>query len=247
MPVNAATRRPYSGINIPILWHSQQVNGYPTPEWMTYKQALPLDAHVRRGEHGVTVVFTKRLTVKAEQDEEKQIAMLRTYKVFNVAQIDGLPVLERPVEPPRTADAAMLFIDATQAEIRIGGDRACYVPSKDFIALPPEQAFTGREHYLATALHELAHWSGAKHRLNRDLSGRFGSRAYAAEELIAELGAAFLCAHLGITGRLRHAEYIKSWIELLNDDDRAILTASSRASEAADYLRAFAETVEFAQ
>src|SRR5206468_285758 len=134
--------------------------------------------------------------------------MLRTYTVFNVAQIDGLPT-EAPTEQSTSPqDGAMHFIDATKADIRIGGDRACYVPSKDFITLPPEPAFTGREQYLATALHELGHWSGAKHRLDRDLSGRFGTRAYAAEELVAELNAAFLCAHLGIKGELRHAEYI---------------------------------------
>lgn len=125
---------------------------------------------------------------------EKRVSMLRTYTVFNMAQIDGLP-------PPPAAAAegvadtaqgeTMQFIDATKADIRVGGDRACYVPSKDFITLPPEQAFTGREHYLATILHELGHWSGAKHRLDRDMEGRFGTRQYAAEELVAELTAAF--------------------------------------------------------
>jgi antirestriction protein ArdC len=131
------------------------------------------------------------------------------------------------------------FIAATKADIRIGGDRACYVPSLDFICLPPEAAFKSREHFLATALHECGHWSGHKSRLDRDLKSRFNEKAYATEELIAELTAAFLCAHLGITGELRHAEYIASWISLLKDDDRAIFTASSRASQAADYLRAF--------
>jgi antirestriction protein ArdC len=250
MPVNAATRHSYNGVNIPILWHAQITRGYPTAQWMTYRQALPLDAHVKKDEHGTTVVFTKKLTFKEkDSEEEKRISMLRTYTVFNVAQIDGLPEPEpNPPgvgdEPDKKTDKAMEFIDATKADIRIGGDRACYIPSKDFIALPPEQAFNGREHYLATAIHETIHWSGAKNRLDRDLAGRFGTRAYAAEELIAELGAAFLCAHLGITGELRHAEYIANWVELLKEDNRAIFTASSKASQAADYLRAFSEPEE---
>src|SRR5713226_917569 len=137
MPVNAATRHSYNGVNIPILWHAQITRGYPTAQWMTYKQALPLDAHVRKGEHGTTVVFTKKLTVKEkDSDEERRINMLRTYTVFNAAQIDGLPIEPVPTfEPKLGHDAAMLFIDATKADIRIGGDRACYIPSKDFIAL----------------------------------------------------------------------------------------------------------------
>ena len=248
MPVNAATGRQYSGINIPMLWHAKEVRGYKQPLWMTYRQALLQDAHVRKGEIGTTVVFTKRIMVKRE-DEDKQIGMLRTFVVFNVEQIEGLP--ETPIEPAtiggdteRKDDEAITFIARTQADIRIGGDRACYVPSRDFVAMPPEPAFKSREHFLATGLHELSHWSGHKTRLDRDLSGRFGTQAYAAEELIAELSAAFLCAHLGIEGQLRHAEYIASWLELLKSDNRAIFTAASKASAAADYLRSFSEKVE---
>jgi antirestriction protein ArdC len=247
MPVNAATGRQYSGINIPILWHAKEARGYKEPRWMTYKQALPLDAHVRKGETGTTVVFTKKLTVRDNKgdDTERRISMLRAYTVFNVEQIDGLPektlVLADGLILPNT-DTTMQFIDATKADIRIGGDMAMYVPSHDFVALPPEQAFKSREHYLATALHELSHWSGHKTRLDRDLTGRFKTRSYAAEELVAELSAAFLCAHLGIQGALRHAEYIASWLELLKEDDRAIFTAASKASAAADYLRSFSET-----
>jgi antirestriction protein ArdC len=212
---------------------------------MTYKQALVREAHVRKGERGTTVVFTKCLTIKdTDRDEEKRLNMLRTYTVFNVSQIDGLPSDPPVEETPRGCDPAMQFIDATKADIRIGSDCACYIPSKDFIILPAEQAFTSREHYLATALHELGHWSGAKHRLNRDLSTRFGTREYAAEELIAELNAAFLCAHLGIKGELRHSEYIGSWITLLKEDNRAIFTAASKASQAAEFLRGFSERVE---
>jgi antirestriction protein ArdC len=123
----------------------------------------------------------------------------------------------------------LLFIAATKADIRIGGDRACYIPALDFITLPPETAFKSREHFLATSLHECGHWTGAKSRLDRDLKSPFNERAYAAEELIAELNAAFLCAHLGIPGELRHAEYIGHWLALLKEDDRAIFTAASKA------------------
>jgi antirestriction protein ArdC len=158
LPTNAATTRNYSGINIPILWHAGLSKGYPSHGWMTFKQAQGLGATVRAGEKGTHVVFTKKLTVK-EEDEEKQIAMLRTYTVFNVAQIDGIQLsqdVEQP-EPETRQDGATAFIAATKADIRIGGDRACYVPALDFICLPPEAAFKSREHFLATALHECGH------------------------------------------------------------------------------------------
>jgi antirestriction protein ArdC len=145
--------------------------------------------------------------------------------------------------PDQKQDKAATFIAATKADIRIGGDRACYIPALDFITLPPESAFKSREHFLATSLHECGHWTGAKSRLDRDLKSRFNEKAYAAEELIAELNSAFLCAHLGIRGELRHAEYIASWISLLKEDDRAIFTAASKASQAANFLRAFSGEV----
>jgi antirestriction protein ArdC len=245
LPTNAATGRDYNGINIPILWHAALSKGYPSQGWMTLKQARGLGATVRAGEKGTHVVFTKKLTIK-EEDEEKQIAMLRTYTVFNTAQIDGLQPSENigRLEPEARQDAVTSFIAATKADIRIGGDRACYVPALDFICLPPENAFKSREHFLATSLHECGHWTGAKSRLDRDLKSRFNEKAYAAEELIAELNSAFLCAHLGIRGELRHAEYIASWISLLKQDDRAIFTAASKASQAANFLRAFSSEVQ---
>jgi antirestriction protein ArdC len=166
--------------------------------------------------------------------------MLKAYSVFNVAQIDGL-FQETAVEvsQEQRQDAVTAFVAATKADIRIGGDRACYVPALDFITVPPESAFITREHFLATNLHELGHWTGAKSRLDRDVKSRFNEKSYAAEELVAELTAAFLCAHLNIKGELRHAEYINNWIQLLKEDDRAIFTASSKASQAANFLRAF--------
>jgi antirestriction protein ArdC len=244
MPMNAATKRAYNGVNIPILWHAQITEGYPTASWMTYRQAVELGGQVRGGEKSTHIVFTKKLTIKdKESDEETKIGMLKAFSVFNVAQIDGLQPFENigPLEPEVQQNAAHAFIAATKADIRIGGDRAAYIPALDFITLPPESAFNSREHFLATALHEAGHWSGHKTRLDRDLKSRFNEKAYAAEELIAELTAAFLCAHLGIKGELKHAEYIASWISLLKGDHRAIFTASSKASQAADYLRTFSE------
>jgi antirestriction protein ArdC len=248
MPINAATKRSYNGINIPILWHAQISRGYPTASWMTYKQATEIGGQVRGGEKSTHIVFTKKLTLKdRESEEEKQIGMLKAYSVFNVTQIDGLEPSPNGLIEETSAqqqDKVDCFIAATKADIRIGGDRACYVPALDFITVPPESAFNTREHFLATNLHELGHWTGAKSRLDRDLKSRFNEKAYAAEELIAELTAAFLCAHLNIKGELKHAEYINSWIQLLSEDDRAIFTASSKASQAADYLRAFSKTAE---
>jgi antirestriction protein ArdC len=248
LPMNAATNRSYNGINIPILWHAQLSRGYPTASWMTYKQAADLGGQVRGGENSTHVVFTKQLNVRdRETDEEKKIGMLKAYSVFNVAQIDGVPtssIGQIEETPDRKRDKVDTFIAATKADIRIGGDRACYIPALDFIILPPESAFKSREHFLATGLHECGHWSGHKSRFDRDLRSRFNEKAYAAEELIAELTAAFLCAHLGITGELRHADYIASWISLLKDDDRAIFTAASKASQAANFLRAFSGEVQ---
>ena len=242
LPANLASGRTYSGINIPILWHAAKTAGYSDPAWMTYRQALALNANVRKGEKGTHIVFTRKLTVKKEEDEERQISMLRSYTVFNVAQIDGLPptIVTPEDAPPLLDDNAQRFIEATRADIRHGGSRACFVPSLDIIQLPQHADFSTIESYFGTALHELGHWSGHETRLNRDLKNRFGSRAYAAEELIAELTSAFLCAHLGVNGELRHASYIENWLELLKEDNRAIFTASSKASQASDFLRKLA-------
>jgi antirestriction protein ArdC len=160
--------------------------------------------------------------------------------------MDGLTLPEeKPREEPEVRYAhAQAFVDATGARINHGGDKACFIPSVDLIQMPHRASFSGEEHYHATLLHECVHWSGHEKRLNRYLKNRFGTEAYAAEELIAELGAAFLCAHLGIEGELRHAGYIQSWIKILRDDQRAIFTAASKASQAADYLRSFSDASE---
>lgn len=239
MPQNAATGHGYRGINVPLLWHAQHTHGWPTAGFMTYKQALTLGAQVRKGEKSTTIVFTKKLRIKdKETEDEKTVGMLRNYNVFNNAQIDGL----EPAKPPETRPVVP-FIEATKADIRYG-PQPMFVPSQDFIAMPSLSDFKDEAHYHATVFHETGHWSGAKQRLDRDLEGRFGTRKYAAEELVAEFTAAFLCAHLGIRGELRHAGYIDTWLELLRHDNRAIFTAASKAQEAADYIRAFSEPEE---
>jgi antirestriction protein ArdC len=245
MPHNIATGRAYSGINIPLLWGAADANGYISHEWMTFQQARMRNATVRKGEKGTQIVFTKQL-LKKDNEDEKRVSMLRTYNVFNVAQIEGLPPPKEPEELPEPIrhERAIAFIKATDAQFRNGGDKACYVPSQDFIAIPYQGFFIHHEAFYAVALHELGHWTGAKPRLNRDLSCRFGTKAYAAEELVAELTAAFLCAHLDLKGELRHASYISNWIELLKEDSRAMFTAAGLASKAADYLRGFSEPKE---
>ena len=246
LPFNAVSNRSYNGINIPILWAAAHARGYPTHGWLTYKQAQAAGAQVRAGEKSTTVVFTKKLTLKDDEDVEKQIGMLRTFNVFNEWQMEGLPqaALQEQQPLPQLQDNAQRFINATGAYIRHGGDRAYYQAAGDLISLPPEASFESRAYYIATALHESVHWTGAKHRLDRDLTGRFRTQSYAAEELVAELGAAFLCAHLNVEGKLRHAEYIGHWVKLLKSDDRAVFTAASKASQAADYLRAFSGKLE---
>ena len=252
MPFNAATNRPYRGVNVLTLWAATIRGGYPLPRWLTFRQAGEIGGHVRKGEKGTPIVLVKQMTVGDEREDgaddtgqgaAHRVTFLRYFWVFNVAQVEGLPphlyAIPEPEPEGERHARAEAFLAAIDADVRHGGDRACYVPGLDCIMLPPFGAFEGPEHYYATRLHETGHWSGHKSRLDRDLSGRFGSQAYAAEELIAELAAAFLCAELGIEGRLRHVEYIGNWLELLRSDPKAIFTAASRASEAADYLRSF--------
>lgn len=249
LPENAATGRAYAGVNILTLWAAAAAKGYPLPRWLTFRQARGLGGHVRKGERGTAVVLLKRVTVPddkagaAKEDGTREVAFLRAFTVFNVAQVDDLPervyVEPQPVPEGERYDRAEAFLAAAGADVWHGGDRACYIPSCDRIQLPPFGAFEGPGHYYATSLHEHAHWTAPADRLDRDLSGRFGDAAYGVEELIAELAAAFLCAELGIEGRLRHAEYIGGWLKLLKADNRAVFAAASQASRAADYLRSF--------
>ncbi|WFU56818.1 zincin-like metallopeptidase domain-containing protein [Bradyrhizobium pachyrhizi] len=246
-PCNAVTNRPYSGCNTVLLWMAQAA-GYRTPRFLTFKQALELGGHVRKGERGTKIYFVKQLKIQEGADGERStrlVSMMREYSVFNVSQCEGLPdsvKIGKPARvrnPDRRDDFADEFLRSTGADIREGGE-ACYVSSRDLISMPTFEAFKGADHFYGTVFHELTHWTGHKSRLNRDLKNRFGSRRYAAEELIAELGAAFLCAEFGFDGDLRHAGYIATWTDLLRADKRAFFTACSQASKAADYLRGLA-------
>jgi antirestriction protein ArdC len=247
-PQNAVSNRPYSGCNVILLWLARN-RGWSTPRFLTFKQAMEAGGHVRKGEHGTKVYFVKQLQVKDEDSgkaDTRLIPMLREYTVFNIEQCENLPesiTRGKPmrVRNPDTRDTlADQFLRSTRADIREGHGEAYYVPSHDFISMPAFEAFKSADHFYCTAFHELTHWTARKSRLDRDLKNRFGSRDYAAEELVAELGAAFLSAEFGFDGDVRHAGYIATWIELLKADKRAFFTACSKASKAADYLRGLA-------
>lgn len=248
---------PYRGINVVILWSEASDNGYTSSTWMTYRQAQLLGAQVRKGERGTTIVYAKPVQLHnqdATTDDEnaRTIPLLRAYTVFNVDQIDGLPA-HYTLEPPPEAvpvdisgriDHADAFVIATGANVRHRGSRACYIPSLDRIEVPPYAQFrdtptsTAAEGYYATLLHELIHWTSPARRCDRDLGKHFADHAYAREELVAEIGAAFLCSDLRITLEPRpdHAAYIATWLTVLKSDKRAIFSAAALAQKALDWL-----------
>lgn len=249
MPRNAATARQYSGINILILWGTVVQYGYPTQHWLTFRQALSLGGNVRKGERGTTVVYADRCTPEDEKrraretgEEAGSIPFLKRFTVFNTAQCEGLPedvAIEAPPPPPHMIEPRVeALIWATGIDFRIGGNQAFYVPAHDYVQVPPPQAYFEPIDWHRTALHELGHATGHASRLGRDMSGRFGTRKYAFEELVAEMNAAFCCASLGVVPTVRHADYIGSWLEVLREDNRAIVRAASQASKAADWLLA---------
>jgi antirestriction protein ArdC len=250
LPRNAATARPYSGINILVLWIACIERGFTGQTWLTFRQALKIGAHVRKGEKGTTVVYADRFIPYRERtraaeagDEPEAIPFLKRFTVFNTDQCEDLPADIAPAPEPLAENLilpqAEALIRATGADLRIGGDRAFYVPSEDYIQVPPPAAFFEPINFHRTVCHELGHWTGAATRLNRDLSGGFGSPSYAREELTAEMTGAFVCAALSIVPTVRHADYLGSWLEVLREDNRAIIRAASAASKAADYLLAF--------
>lgn len=254
LPVNAQTQRPYRGVNFALLSLEAASRGYPANRWLTYRQAAGLGGQVRRGEQGSEVVFWRLRQVNATvesfpRDDDpptlpgKVYPLLRAYTVFNVDQVDGLPPTCHWISVPRwepEAKAEELLL-MSEAIIRHGGSKAYYSPSLDEIRLPPRAAFPSGEAYYNVALHELTHWTSHESRCNRQLGTRFGDDAYAAEELIAEMGAAFLCAHCRLDGELRHTSYLSHWLKVLRADKRAIFTASAKAQRAADYLMALTQ------
>jgi antirestriction protein ArdC len=264
-PANAFTAQPYQGVNIVSLWAATAIKEFTSGYWATFRQWQCLGAQVRKGEKGNPIVFYKRYvagqpgasagsdedsTSHADTDEAVRW-FARTSWVFNAEQVEGWPP-PRPIvqSPAEILSQAETFVDRTRASIRHGGDSACYRPSNDVIEMPPRETFTGTatsgatESYYAILFHELTHWSGHGSRLDRQLSNRFGDEAYAMEELVAELGASFLCAECAIANHPRpdHACYIASWLDVLKNDKRAIFTAAHKASEATAFLVAIQTT-----
>jgi antirestriction protein ArdC len=250
MPKNAATGRHYSGINVLLLWGAVVEHGFPNQSWLTFRQALSLGGNVMKGEHGTTIVYADRFVPNNEKqraddagEEAAAIPFLKRYTVFNAAQCEGLPedvAIAAPPPPPGQIEPQVeALIKATGITFRIGGDRAFYVPAEDYVRVPPPAAYFEPINWHRTALHELGHATGHASRLGRDLGGSSGTKKYAFEELIAEMNAAFCCASLGIVPTVRHADYLASWLEVLREDNRAIVRAASQASKAADWLLAF--------
>jgi antirestriction protein ArdC len=262
MPRNAVSGRKYSGINILILWSVASEKGYADERWMTFKQAVELGGKVRKGEKSATIMFLKPCTKTKPndkgEDEEHSFMIAKAYSVFNVEQCEGLgaafqprsiaapkpePVAEMPA-PMVLNPAISAWLKATGADIRHGGNEAFHrqLGTTSYIQMPVPDAFNSEASYWATMMHELTHWTKTEKRLNRDFGRkRWGDHGYAMEELVAELGAAFLCADHEVIGELRHAGYIESWLKVLRGDKRAIVTAASKASQAAEYLHKFSE------
>ncbi|WP_169979797.1 ArdC family protein [Tautonia rosea] len=243
-----STGEPYKGINILMLWGAALECGFSAPIWMTFRQAKELGAHVRKGEKGSMVVYSDRITRTETNDDgeesERDLWFMKGYTVFNVEQIEGLPdhyyaLAEPALDPLQRIEAADLFFANTGADLRHGGNRAYYSESSDHVQMPPFEAFRDAESYCATLAHELTHWTKHGTRLAREFGRKkFGDEGYAREELVAEIGSAFLACDLGITPEPRedHAAYIDHWLSVLKEDKRAVFQAASHAQRAVDYL-----------
>ena len=245
-----ANGQPYKGINVLMLWSSSLAQGFAAPIWMTFNQAKELGAHVKKGVKGSLVVYADRFT-KAEtgddgEEIERELYFMKGYTVFNVEQIEGLPahfyaLAEPRIDPVARIEHADLFFTNTHAEIRHGGNQAYYACEADYVQMPPFEAFKDAESYCATLAHELTHWTKHPARLNREFGReRFGDEGYAREELVAEIGSAFLACDLDITPEIRadHASYLEHWLKVLKEDKRAIFQAAAHAQKAVDYLHA---------
>jgi antirestriction protein ArdC len=250
---NAVTNRPYKGLNTMLLNMIAMMKGYVDPRWLTFRNAEKLGGSVRKGERGARILFWKFLPVPeqreddgmipgedSEDQERKVIPFARMYTVFNVEQCEGLdlpaldPVEDDAAQPEANEPAKKIL---ALPVIKHGGSRAFYSPAADRIILPPRSAFESSDFYFAIAFHETLHWTGHSSRLARTFGNRFGDKDYAFEELVAEIGSAFLCAHTGIAlEEMRHPEYINAWLEILKGDKKAIFTAAAKAQNAADFI-----------
>jgi antirestriction protein ArdC len=235
----------YRGVNVPVLWFAAAEKGYDSPVWGTYNQWKEKGAQVRKGEHSTMVVLWKPFVLepakRKDQNDDGKRLMARAFYVFNQAQVDGYEPPANGPEPLPEADRVALaeaFFTELGADVAHGGERACYIPATDQIKMPAFSKFKSAEGYYATLGHEHVHWTGAEKRLDRPLMNRFGSDAYAFEELIAEFGSAFLCGWLGLANEPRpdHAQYLQGWLNCLKGDKRALFTAASKAQAAVDFL-----------
>ena len=245
-PINIQSNKPYRGINTVCLWAAANAKGYERGEWATYAQWQEKGAQVRKGEKSTTVVFWKFGHDSVETDDGESstargshLLFTRGYSVFNAAQVDGYtPKGDPEADAPARIAHADAFFTSFGADVRHGGNEAFYSPVSDHVQMPPYAAFRDAVSYYSTLAHEHTHWTANAARCDRQLGKRFGDNAYAAEELIAELGAAFTCAHLGLSTEPRedHAAYIQSWLKVLKADSKAIFTAASKAQQATDWL-----------
>jgi antirestriction protein ArdC len=239
----------YRGVNVLALWMQAMAKGYASPIWMTYRQAQALGANVRKGEKGSLVVYADKITrtetnAATGEESERAIPFMKGYTVFNAEQIEGLSDLYYVKPAPLTPTIQRIarveaFFAATGVTVRHGGNRAYYSASTDHVQMPPLESFHDAGAYYATLGHETTHWTKHPTRLEREFGRkRWGDEGYAMEELVAELGAAFLCADLELTPEPRdeHASYIEHWLKVLKSDNRAIFAAASHAQRAADFL-----------
>ena len=253
LPVNASTKKRYSGGNMFWLTLVGQARGYSTNVWATYKQWASVGGQVRRGESSTVGLFYKQIVITEEDDsgekKTKRIPILRSFLLFNADQVEGGADIVRKrfeVEDPEEVepiDAAEEFFSTVGADLRFGGDRAFYRHANefgdgDFIQLPERDYFRSAEDFYATMGHEHVHWTGAEHRLSRTKGKHFGDEVYAREELVAELGSAILNAYLGISGPTTcgHAPYIASWLKVLKEQPKALWSVLGDASKAVDFL-----------
>ncbi len=248
MPCNAVSGRAYRGVNAVLLSMTGMAHASDDPRWMTYRQAAERGWQVRAGERGTPVVFFKRLDVHERPGDGegegvvRRVPLLRGFTVFHASQVDHVPAYAAPTldeAPWRKPEAPELIVARSGVRVRTGGNQAFYNPSLDFIGMPVASAFRSPKGYAATLLHELGHASAAPSRLGRDLTGRFGSRAYAFEELIADLTSCFVGTVLGLPCDVgNHASYLQSWLEVLREDRRAVFRAAAAAQKAADWMLA---------
>ena len=247
MPYNLITTKEYSGINVLLLWQLTELKGYKQSAWLTFRQVKELGGTIKKGEKAAKIIYTS--VVENTDEDKKDYFFIKNYAVFNLEQTTGLDQsLFKSFannEAGEKLEKAENFLESLPALVKHGGSRAYYHnhpdESKTYIQIPEKTNFKSLAYYYATLLHEYGHWTGHSSRLNRIMSSNKYSPAYMKEELVAELTAAFLSAHLGIKAKLQHSEYIQSWIKLLNEDNRIIIQAASRASKAAEYLKALAD------